>query len=69
MAFIAQILLADVPCVKVEEDALLSFHYCEKCTLAREMSNGSRMEEDWMPHVDRKKDTWSYPITFTHSNF
>ncbi len=60
MAFIAQILLADVPCVEVEEDALLSFHYCEECTLAGEMSIGWQMEEEWMPHVDRKKGLCSF---------
>lgn len=40
MAFIAQILLSDVPLPSMPENTLLSFHYCNECTMAGQMSFG-----------------------------
>jgi uncharacterized protein YwqG len=41
MAFCAQILLSDVPSLSTFGGALLSFHYCQECSLDGEMSFGN----------------------------
>lgn len=40
MNFVAQILLSDVPLPDMTANSLLSFHYCNECTLAGQMSFG-----------------------------
>jgi uncharacterized protein YwqG len=40
MAFVAQILLSDVPLSDMPANALLSFHYCNECTMGGQMSFG-----------------------------
>jgi len=40
MNFVAQILLSDVPLPDMPENALLSFHYCDQCTMDGQMSFG-----------------------------
>ena len=40
MNFVVQILLSDVPLPDMPANALLSFHYCNECTMAGQMSFG-----------------------------
>jgi len=40
MNFVAQILLSDVPLPDMPENALLSFHYCDECSMEGKMSWG-----------------------------
>ena len=46
MSFIAQILLSYVPLPDMPENTLLSFHYCNECTMAGRMSWGCNDAEN-----------------------